>query len=79
MWVVGTYKLARWIVGMPGVLNIDRTAAILKSAGQSYHEVHMLRVGTTRRRIFKRYIDNQGGHTGHFFARRNGIFDKSIS
>lgn len=77
--VVGTYALARRIAGMPSVPNIDRTAAILKATGPSNHEVHMLQGGTTRRRVYKRYIDNLSGHPGHFFTRRMDNFDKFIA
>lgn len=77
--VVGSRELARRIAGMPGVPNIDRTAAILKAVGPSNHEVHMLQGGTTRRRMYKRYIDNLSGHPGHFFTRRMDNFDKFIA
>lgn len=77
--VVGSRELARRIAGMPGVPNITRTAAILKAAGPSNHEVHMLQGGNTRRRMYKCYIDNLSGHPGHFFTRRMDNFDKFIA
>ena len=77
--VVGTYKLARRIAGMLGVPNRNRTVAILKAAGPSNHEVHMLQGGTTRCRMYKRYIDNLSGHPGHFFTRRMDNFDKFVA
>lgn len=76
---VGSYALARRIAGMPGVPNIDRTAALLKATGPSNHEVHMLQGGITRRRMYKRYIDNLSGRPGHFFTRRMDNFDTFIA
>lgn len=77
--VVGSRELARRIAGMPGVPHHNRTMAILKAAGPSNHEVHMLQGGTTRRRMYKRYIDNLSGRPGHFFTRRMDNFDKFIA
>lgn len=77
--VVGSLEFARRVAGYAGVPNIDRTVAILKAAGPSNHEVHMLQGGTSRRRMYRRYIGNLSGRPGHFFSRRMGNFDKFIA
>lgn len=77
--VVGSHELARRVAGMPGVPKINRTAAILRAFGPSNHEAHMLKGGTTRRRMYKRYIDNLSGRPGHFFTRRVHNFDTFIA
>ena len=77
--VVGTHELARRIAGMPGVPNYARTTSILKATGTSNHEAHRLQGGNTRRRMYKRYIDNLSGKPGHFFTRRIDNFDKFIA
>lgn len=64
--VVGSRELARRIAGMPGMPHHNRTMAMLKATGPSSHEVHMLQGGTTRRRMYKRYIDNLSGRPVHF-------------
>lgn len=74
--VVDADELARRIAGMPGVPPIERTAAILKAVRPSNHGVNQLQGGKTRRRMYKRYIDNLGGKSGHFFTRRLDNFDR---
>ncbi|GEM_PF-1625855 len=77
--VVGSHELARRVAGMPGVPPIDRTVGVLKACRPSNHTVNTLKGGTTRRRMYKRYIDTHSGRPGHFFTRRVGNFDRFIA